>query len=84
MTTVSAKEAKERFGALIEAAQRGPVAIERHGRRVAVLVHAEEFDRLEALEDAYWGEKARAAAKKGFIGHAETAKYLTSVLNAKN
>jgi len=60
---ISATKAKQQFAALLEAAQRGPVRIQRHGRDVAVLVSAteheqmvkerwREFDRLSALAAA--------------------------------
>ena len=37
MKTVAAKEAKNRFGKLIDDAQRGPVMIEKNGRPFAVV-----------------------------------------------
>ncbi|MBT7863648.1 MAG: type II toxin-antitoxin system Phd/YefM family antitoxin, partial [Gemmatimonadetes bacterium] len=38
MQTISAHEAKARFGQLLDAARVEPVTIEKHGRPVAVLV----------------------------------------------
>ncbi len=49
MTTVSATQAKQRFAELIDAAQRGPVLIQRHERDVAVLVSAEEYETIRKL-----------------------------------
>lgn len=46
MQTISATEAKQRFAAVLDAAQREPVRIQRHDRDVAVLISAAEFDRL--------------------------------------
>jgi prevent-host-death family protein len=46
MTEVSATQAKQQFAALLEAAQRGPVRIRRHQRDVAVLLSAEEYERM--------------------------------------
>jgi prevent-host-death family protein len=46
MTVLSATKAKQQFAALLDAAQRGPVRIQRHDRDVAVLVSAEEYERL--------------------------------------
>lgn len=46
MKSVSATEAKQRFAALIDAAQREPVVIRRQNRDVAVLVSAEEYERV--------------------------------------
>ncbi len=49
MTEISATQAKQQFAALLEAAQRGPVRIQRHQRDVAVLVSAEEFENIRRL-----------------------------------
>jgi hypothetical protein len=35
-----------------------------------------EYDRLEALEEAYWAAKADRAVKKGFLGVGESAKVM--------
>ena len=50
MRSIAALQAKNRFGELLDAAQRGPVTIEKHGRPVAVVVSAEEYQQLEALK----------------------------------
>ena len=63
MPTVSATHAKQNFAAMLDQSQREPVHIRRHDRDVAVLVSAEEyekmikerwreFDRLSALASA--------------------------------
>jgi prevent-host-death family protein len=49
MSTVSATHAKQNFAAMIDAAQRGPVRIQRHERDVAVLVSAEEYERIHQM-----------------------------------
>lgn len=82
MRTVSAKEAKEGFGALLDAAQREPVTITKKGRPVAVVLSKEDFERLEALEDAYWGNLAEEARKEGSLGVEESERLLQSYLNA--
>jgi len=43
MKTVAAKEAKNRFGQLIDDAQRGPVTIEKNGRPFVVVQSYEDF-----------------------------------------
>lgn len=62
MHSMSAHEAKARFGQLLDAARDGPVAINKHGRDVAVVISKEEFDALTALKL----EALRAAVQKGF------------------
>ena len=47
MKTMSAREAKNAFGLMIDTARAGPVLIEKHGRGVVVVVVAvEEYERL--------------------------------------
>ena len=46
MRTFSAADAKNRFGELLDAAQRGPVRIEKHGRATAVMVSEAEYAEL--------------------------------------
>ena len=47
MRTVTATEAQNKFGKLIEDAQKEPVRISRNGRDQAVLLSVEEFERLK-------------------------------------
>jgi prevent-host-death family protein len=46
MRHISAREAKNRFGRLIDDARAAPVAVEKHGRPVVVVVAFEEYERL--------------------------------------
>lgn len=43
---MSAKDAKNSFGHLIDTARAEPVLIEKHGRGVVVVVAIEEYERL--------------------------------------
>ncbi len=83
MQTVSANEAKARFGAVIEQVQREPVMITRHGRASAVVLSATEYEHLtgllESLEDHYWFERAREAEKDGFCGVEESQSFIASL-----
>jgi prevent-host-death family protein len=45
--TVSATHAKQNFAAILDQAQREPVRIRRHDREVAVLISAEEYERIQ-------------------------------------
>jgi prevent-host-death family protein len=56
MTTISATEAKQRFAALLDAAQREPVRIQRNNRDIAVLVSIEDF---EEMRKNRWSEVNR-------------------------
>jgi prevent-host-death family protein len=46
MKTVSATEAKQRFAAIIDAAQREPIVIRRQNRDVAVILAPQEYERI--------------------------------------
>jgi len=50
MKTLTAKDAKDGFGRLIDLARSGPVTAAKHGRPVVVVMAVEEFERLKALE----------------------------------
>ena len=49
MRSVSATDAKQRLAALLDAAQREPVVIRRQNRDVAVIMSAEEYERIRDL-----------------------------------
>jgi prevent-host-death family protein len=46
MKTMSAKEAKNGFGLLLDTARAEPVTIEKHGRPVVVVLSTEAYERL--------------------------------------
>lgn len=83
MRTVSVKEAKHGFAALLDAAQRESVTITKKGKVVAVVLSREDFERFEALEDAHWIQRARVAVTEGFVGPRESGKLLADLLDAE-
>ncbi|HEY9566823.1 MAG TPA: type II toxin-antitoxin system Phd/YefM family antitoxin [Thalassobaculum sp.] len=50
MRKVAALDAKNRFGELLNAAQREPVTIEKHGKAVAVVLSAGDYQEFEELK----------------------------------
>ena len=46
MVEISATDAKNKFGKLLEMARKEPVRIQKNGRDVAVMVSAEDFDAM--------------------------------------
>jgi len=52
MKSVSATDAKQRLAALLDAAQREPVVIRRQNRDVAVIMSAEEYERIRNINNA--------------------------------
>jgi prevent-host-death family protein len=52
MKSVSATDAKQRLAALLDAAQREPIVIRRQNRDVAVIMSAEEYERIRGVNNA--------------------------------
>lgn len=52
MKTMSARDAKNGFGLMIDTARAEPVLIEKHGRGVVVVVSVEEYERLNGVANA--------------------------------
>lgn len=46
MNTMSARDAKNAFGLLLDKARAAPVVVEKHGRAVVVVLSVEEYARL--------------------------------------
>jgi prevent-host-death family protein len=67
--SVTATDAKQGLAALLDAAQREPILIRRHERDVAVLLSAQEYERLQDLNAAEFQRVcdriAAQAAKRG-------------------
>ena len=82
--SVNATDAKNNFGELLDSAKVHPMKIEKNGRPVAVLVSAEKFEQLEAMEDAWWAAEAKKALKEGYLGQKESEALLAELVNAKD
>lgn len=70
MQFISSSDAKQNFGAAIDAAQRAPIVIRRQNRDVAVLLSVAEFNKLRGLRldvlDRISSEIAAEAKSRGF------------------
>ncbi len=64
---MSAREAKNAFGLLIDSARAGPVLIEKHGRGVGVVFAVEEYERLtgSAKSESMQSDRALAVRRLG-------------------
>jgi antitoxin Phd len=82
--TLAAKEAKNAFGRMLDAVQREPVTIAKHGRAVAVILSLEEYQRLEALDDAYWAARAQQGAEGDWLGPEASEKWLNESRDAED
>lgn len=52
MKTMSAREAKNSFGLMIDTARAEPIPIEKHRRGVVIVISVEEYERLSLPEDS--------------------------------
>ena len=84
MKRFAAKEAKNSFGHMLDSARREPVTIEKNGRPVAVVMSLEDYERLAAIEDAWWAARAKKWASGGFLGPAKSRRLLAKMLDAKD
>lgn len=50
MKKLASAEVKQRWGEVMDTVQREPVTIEKHGRAVAVLISADEYNAMEQLK----------------------------------
>ena len=79
MRYVTTTDGKQKLAALLDTAQREPVVIRRQKRDVAVILSAEEYDRLRAFNvaefDRFCDRVAGKAAARGL-----TARKLRQIL----
>ncbi len=81
MKTANATDVKNRFGEYLDKALAEPLAVNRNGRNVAVLISWAQYERLNAIEDAWWAMRATAAEKGGYLGPEESMDALMSLLH---
>jgi prevent-host-death family protein len=84
MEKISATEAQNKFGELLDSARREPIEITEKGRGVAVVLAVEEFERLQAVEDELWGLRAKEASNEGYIGIQASEDLLKELLGAES
>ncbi len=49
MEEIAARDAKNRFGRLLDAAQRAPVRVTKNGRAITVMMSVEQYERLRGV-----------------------------------
>lgn len=62
MREIAAREAKNRFGQLLDAAQRAPVRVTKQGRAVGVMMSVDQYERLKG---AAWDRLAQTMDRIG-------------------
>lgn len=88
LTTFSAKDAKARFGEVLDEALGSPVGITRHERLTAYVVSKRDFEsmltKVRDLEDQLWLAKANAARNEGFASSQDVDAFLHNFRNIGN
>lgn len=74
MREIAARDARNRFGRLLDASQRAPVLLTRKGRGVSVMMSVEQYERLRG---AAW---ERLAAAMHDLGEEAVTNSLTPAL----
>ena len=74
MKEITAKDAKNRFGQLLQSAQQGPVRVTRNGRPVGVVMSVQQFERLRG---AAW---ERLTATMDRLGQEASTRGLTDAV----
>ena len=64
MKYVTANEAKQAFGQVMETAQREPVLIRKHNRPAAVVISAQEYDRMRSVNVAEFSRFCEVVSQK--------------------
>lgn len=84
-TTFSAKDAKTRFGELLDEALGRPVGITKHDRLTAYVVSKRDFEamvaKVQELEDQLWLARAALARNEGFVGAERVDAFLSDFRN---
>ena len=74
--TMTAVDAKTRFGQFIDAAQREPVVVTKKNRPVGV------FFSVQDIKDTMWWEAAKKAHKEWYYSSETSLDFLTNLSNA--
>lgn len=81
MLKVSSLEIQQNLDEYLKNSLPEPILIERSGGSSAVMLSVAEYERLQALDDAHWGERARQAIEQGYVDAAEGERRLAERLN---
>jgi len=88
LTTFSAKDAKARFGELLDTAMGRPVGITKHDRLTAYLLSKIDYEslleKLQEFEDRLWLLEAEKARQGGFVESGNVDALLSKLRNIDN
>ena len=81
MKTLTATELRHKFAEVLEGLKVEPVLVEKSGRPVAVVVSYQMFERMQELEDAWWGARAKEAVAEGLLTPEDTMSWIRERMN---
>lgn len=80
MKLIAARDAKNRFGQLLEAAQSGPVFVTKNGRAVGVMLSIQQYERLRGIAWSHLSNTMDALGSEA-VGNGLTEKDLEALLD---
>jgi prevent-host-death family protein len=83
MTSFSATDAKNKFGVVLDAAQRAPVTITKQGRQVAVVLSQADYEHLVELETIALRAELVKGIESGDAGEFDVARIIGKVAKKK-
>ena len=81
MRNVAAADIKQHFAQYLDSALIEPIVIENSGHPSVVMLSIAEYERLQSLDDSWWGKKAQLALESGFVGADETMRRIQKRLD---
>lgn len=72
MREVTARDMCDQFDECLELVKVEPIGICEAGKRVAVMMSAEEYEHFQKLEDVYWAARAKSCREAREIGRARS------------
>lgn len=77
---LTATEVQNRFRDALKRCRSEPFTITKKGKAVAVMMSVDEYQRLVAMDERYWGEFAQSAIEDGFVDRGETDNWIAGKL----
>jgi len=85
LTLFSARDAKMKFGEVLDTALGRPVGITKHDRLTAYIISKFEYESMkeaiEKLEDQLWLMKAEAARSEGYADSKQVSAFIANTRN---
>jgi prevent-host-death family protein len=82
MRQINSTDFKTHFGDFVDLVRDEPIEVLRGSKPVGVFLSRDEYQHLQAIEDAYWGAIGEAAVARGdFLTPAEVMRWVNQRLS---